>query len=158
MNRDADFEELEIYQLARTIRKKFYHLARQLPEEEKHLLKPQIFDAARSLTNNIAEARGRYYSRSQARAIRNSMGSLNGLIADANICLDESYLDEKHLSDLKAECYDLRKKLKEYTSSLRRTQLQDEAFEWNQVKKAKRPKNGGRDSFAFAPLRRLLLS
>lgn len=158
MDRDADFEELEIYQLARTIRKKFYHLARELPEEEKHLLKPQIFDAARSLTNHIAEARGRYYSRSQVRAIRDSMGSLNGLIDDANICLDESYVDVKHLIDLKAQCYDLRKKLKEYTSSLRRSQLQDEAFPWNQVREAKRAKNGGRDSFAFASLRRLLLS
>ena len=32
-NKEEDFEALEIYKLARSIRKKFYDLARQLPEE-----------------------------------------------------------------------------------------------------------------------------
>jgi four helix bundle protein len=97
-------------------------LARKLPEEEKYLLKPQILDAARSLTNNIAEGKGRYYFQSQVRFIRDSLGSLNELIDDANICLDESYFDEEYLLDLKNECYDLRKKLKAYISYLRRSQ------------------------------------
>jgi four helix bundle protein len=119
---DEDFEGLEIYKLARALRKKFYSLARKLPEEEKYLLKPQILDAARSLTNNIAEGKGRYYFQSQVRFIRDSLGSLNELIDDANICLDESYFDEEYLLDLKNECYDLRKKLKAYISYLRRSQ------------------------------------
>lgn len=123
MSKEEDFEELEIYKLARAIRKKFYALARELPDEEKYLLKPQIFDASRSLTNNIAEARGRYYFQSQVRFIRDSIGSLNELIDDANICLNESYYDEQYLVDLKYECYDLRKRLKRYISYLRRSQL-----------------------------------
>ena len=34
--RDSDFEGLEIYQHSRSLRKKFYALARGLPEEEKY--------------------------------------------------------------------------------------------------------------------------
>ena len=112
MNRFEDFEDLEIYKLARALRKRFYGLARSLPDEEKYLLKPQIFDAARSLTNNIAEGRGRFYYQSQVRFIRDSLGSLNELIDDLNICLDESYADQSILSEMKEECYALRKKVK----------------------------------------------
>ena len=134
--RESDFEELEIYKLARGLRKKFYRLARNLPDEEKYLLRQQIFDAARSLTNNIAEGRGRYYFQSQVRFIRDSVGSLNELIDDANICLDESYFDEAYLIELKTECYTLRKKLKSYISYLRRSQLD---------KKGRPDKQGARD-------------
>lgn len=36
-NKEEDFEALEIYKRARAITKKFYALARQLPEEEKYI-------------------------------------------------------------------------------------------------------------------------
>ena len=117
-----DFEDLEIYQRSRELRKRFYALARKLPEEEKFLLRPQIFDAARSLTNNIAEGRGRFYYQSQVRFMRDSIGSLNELIDDLNLCIDEHYFDENHLNKIKKECYELRAKLKAYVSYLRKSQ------------------------------------
>ncbi|MFC1581052.1 four helix bundle protein [Thermodesulfobacteriota bacterium] len=117
-----DFEDLEVYQRSRALRKRFYALARKLPEEEKFLLRPQIFDAARSLTNNIAEGRGRFYFQSQIRFMRDALGSLNELIDDLNICADEKYFEEDALNGLKKECYELRAKLKAYVSYLRRSQ------------------------------------
>ena len=123
MGNDEDFEDLDIYKLTRAIRKKFYALARELPEEERYLLKPQIFDASRSLTNNIAEGKGRYYFQAQVRFMRDSIGSLNELIDDANICLDESYYDEQYLIDLKSDCYELRKRMKKYIGYLRKSQV-----------------------------------
>lgn len=36
-NKEEDFEALEIYKRAGAITKKFYALARQLPEEEKYI-------------------------------------------------------------------------------------------------------------------------
>ncbi len=62
-------------------------------------MRPQIFDATRSLTNNIAEGRGRYYFQSQVRFIRDSIGSLNELIDDLNICYDEHYFEEEYLRE-----------------------------------------------------------
>ena len=118
----SDFEGLEIYQRSRSLRKKFYALARKLPEEEKFLLRPQIFDAARSLTNNIAEGRGRFYYQSQVRFMRDALGSLNELIDDLNICLDEKYFNKDALNGFKEECYELRAKLKSYVSYLRKSQ------------------------------------
>ena len=120
--RDSDFEGLEIYQRSRELRKRFYALARKLPEEEKFLLRPQVFDAARSLTNNIAEGRGRFYYQSQVRFMRDALGSLNELIDDLNICLDEKYFDGDYLNGFKEEGYELRAKLKAYVSYLRKSQ------------------------------------
>ena len=57
------------------------------------------------------------------RFIRDSIGSLNELIDDANICIDESYFDEQYINDLKKECYDLRKRSKRYIGYLRRSKL-----------------------------------
>lgn len=49
------FEDLEVYQVARELRKSMYRVAKRLPEEEKFGLTSQIRRAALSLTNNIAE-------------------------------------------------------------------------------------------------------
>jgi four helix bundle protein len=55
------FEDLEVYQLARDFGRAMYRVAEQLPEAEKFGLTSQIRRAAVSLTNNIAEAHGRYH-------------------------------------------------------------------------------------------------
>ena len=54
--------------------------------------------------------------------MRDSIGSLNELIDDVNICLDETYFEEQYLTEIKDESYELRKKLKSYVSYLRRSQ------------------------------------
>jgi four helix bundle protein len=54
--------------------------------------------------------------------MRDALGSLNELIDDLNICIDERYFGEDALNGLKEECYALRAKLKAYVSYLRRSQ------------------------------------
>jgi four helix bundle protein len=53
------FERLEVYQEARAFRIRIYRLSALLPKDE-FKLKIQMRDAARSLTNCIAEGHGRY--------------------------------------------------------------------------------------------------
>src|SRR6185437_16131859 len=88
------FEDLEVYQLAREFRKRMYVVNRRLPDFEKFELGSQIRRAAVSLTNNIAEGHGRYHYLEQIKFCLNSRGSLEELIDDLNVCLDESYLTE----------------------------------------------------------------
>jgi hypothetical protein len=61
------FEDLEVYQIARELRKKMYAVTRHLPSFEKFELASQIRRAAVSLTNNIAEGHGRLFGRGERR-------------------------------------------------------------------------------------------
>jgi four helix bundle protein len=88
-NRRSTFEDLEVYQVAREFRKAKYRVARRLPDIEKFALTNQIRRAAVSLTNNIAEAHGRYHYLDQIKFLWQSRGSLQELIDDLNVCMDE---------------------------------------------------------------------
>src|SRR6476620_9072518 len=86
------FEDLEVYQVAREFRKAMYGVNRRLPDFEKFELASQIRRAAVSLTNNIAEGHGRYHYPDQIRFLLQARGSLEELIDDLNVCLDENYI------------------------------------------------------------------
>src|SRR5437762_5119200 len=94
------FEDLEVYQVAREFRKAIYAVTHSLPEFEKYDLASQIRRAAVSLTNNIAEGHGRFHYPDQIRFILHSRGSLEELVDDLNVCLDENYLS---IDTLKAQ-------------------------------------------------------
>jgi len=85
-------EDMEVYQLAREFRKAMYGVSRRLPEIEKFGLAGQIRRAALSLTNNIAEGHGRYHFLDQLKFLLQARGSLEELIDDLNVCVDEKYL------------------------------------------------------------------
>ena len=95
------FEDLEVYQAAREFRKAMYAVARRLPDFEKFELATQIRRAAVSLTNNLAEAHGRYHYPDQLRFILYSRGSVEELIDDLNVCLDEQYVPTGQIEELK---------------------------------------------------------
>ena len=95
------FEDLEVYQVAREFRKAMYAVTRRLPELEKFGLAGQIRRAAVSLTNNIAEGHGRYHYPDQIKFLLQARGSLEELIDDLNVCLDESYIPAVEIEPLK---------------------------------------------------------
>jgi four helix bundle protein len=99
------FEDLEVYQVARELRKKMYGVTRQLPSFEKFELASQIRRAAVSLTNNIAEGHGRYHFADQVRFFLGSRGSLQELVDDLNICADENYLKNEEIAELRKEAW-----------------------------------------------------
>jgi len=97
------FEDLEVYQVAREFRKKMYAVTRRLPDFEKYDLGSQIRRAAVSLTNNMAEGHGRFHYPDQIRFFLHSRGSLEELVDDLNICLDEKYLSSDEVAKLKEQ-------------------------------------------------------
>ena len=90
-----------------------------MPDEEKYNLVSQIRRAAVSLTNCIAEGHGRYHYQENIQFLRQSRGSIEELIDDINVCLDEQYIKEKQLLELKSEGYNVIKKLNGYIKYLR---------------------------------------
>jgi four helix bundle protein len=113
-------EDFELYQIAREFRKKMYDLSKRLPEEEKYVLVPQMRRAAISVSNNIAEGHGRWHFQETMQFCRVSRGSVEELIDDLNVCLDEKYIDEPEIFSLKDEAYRLIERINGYISYLKK--------------------------------------
>src|SRR6266404_831340 len=97
------FEDLEVYKIAREFRKAMYGVTRRLPDFEKYDLASQIRRASVSLTNNMTEGHGRFHYPDQIRFFLHSRGSLQELVDDLNICLDEKYLSSDEVAKLKEQ-------------------------------------------------------
>ena len=113
------FEDLNVYQTAREFRKAIYAAARQLPELEKYGLASQMRRAAVSLTNNIAEGHGRFHYPDQIRFMLQSRGSLEELVDDLNVCLDEGYVSTQGIAELKQHAQSVLALLNGYLRYLR---------------------------------------
>jgi hypothetical protein len=72
--------------------------------------------AATSVTNNIAEGNGRYYYQENLHFCRRSRGSVNEILDDLNICLDESYDNEEYLLSIRQDALEVRRELNQYMS------------------------------------------
>jgi four helix bundle protein len=92
-------------------------------------------DAARSLTNCIAEGHGRYTYKDRIHFLRQSRGSLQELIDDISICTDEGFAKTEHLETLRVDVAMLLHTLNSYAKYLKeleRKQRQKPVNEQNQ--------------------------
>ena len=113
------FEDLEVYKAAREFRKKIFSLIKKLPAHEKYNLESQMRRASTSVTNNIAEGHGRYHYQENIQFLRIARGSLEEILDDLNICLDEQYFPETEIRPLKLEGFELLRMLNGYIAYLR---------------------------------------
>ncbi len=113
------FEDLEVYKAAREFRKAMYAVSRRLPNFEKFELASQIRRASVSLTNNIAEGHGRFRYLDQIKFMLQARGSLQELLDDLNVVLDERYRPPTEVAPLKNEGWKAMKLLNGYLRWLR---------------------------------------
>jgi four helix bundle protein len=113
-------DDFELYQAARGFRRQVYRLLEQLPFEERYALNPQLRRAAVSVTNNIAEGHGRWHWQENIRFCRISRGSLDEVIDDLNVCLDQGYCDPDLVMELKESAYRLIARINGYIKYLQR--------------------------------------
>lgn len=119
-------DDFELYQAAREFRKRIYLLAKQLPPQEKFCLNPQMRRAAVSITNNIAEGHGRWHYQENLRFLRIARGSIDEVLDDLNVCLDESYAEPQLIAELKSDAYGLIGRINGYMAYLRRCKQSEE--------------------------------
>jgi len=119
------FEDLEVYKKARELRRRIYEIIKKLPQKERFNLIDQMRRAALSLTNNIAEGHGRYHYQENIQYLRQTRGSLEELMDDLNTCLDEEYIDQAVIGELKKLGNDVRMLLNGYIRYLRKRKVED---------------------------------
>jgi four helix bundle protein len=100
--RVKDFTDLDVWKVAREMRREIYRLASSLPEFEKFGLASQLRRAATSVMANLAEGFGRYGYQENIHFCRQARGSIYELRDHLTTCLDAQYLDEREAGRLDA--------------------------------------------------------
>jgi len=113
-------DDFELYKLAREFRKKVYKLIKRLPSEERYCLDPQMRRAIVSVTNDIVEGHGRWHYLENIQFCRISKGSVEEILDDINVCLDEGYGEKECNENLKKDSYFLIEKINGYIAYLRK--------------------------------------
>lgn len=117
-----DFEQLQVYKLAREFRNTLYELTRSLPADEKFNLISQIRRAALSITNNIAEGHGTYTFRHNVAYLHRARGSVYEIRDDLNVCLDLGYVQADRIGKMKETAIRLTMLIDGYVRYLRSRQ------------------------------------
>ena len=73
-----------------------------------------------SITNNLAEGHGRWHYQEAIQFCRVSRGSVEEILDDVNVCLDEGHGHTAYNRELKRDGYDLISKMNSYSAYLRK--------------------------------------
>jgi four helix bundle protein len=102
MNNFKSFEESECWKEARNLRLFIKNnIITKIPSSEKFVLIDQIKRSSRSVCNNISEGYGRYHFQENIQFCRIARGSLFETLDHAIIALDEGYILEEDLKELR---------------------------------------------------------
>ena len=100
--RVKDFTDLDVWKVAREMRRQIYMLAKTLPDYEKFGLASQLRRAAVSVTANLAEGYGRFGYQENAQFCRQARGSVYELRDHIITCMDECFISKDEGSKLDA--------------------------------------------------------
>ena len=118
LNNIATFEDLEVWQMARQVRKELYQILKSLPDEERYNLASQMRRAAVSLTANIAEGYGRFHFKENIQCCRIARGSAYELIDHLIACQDQLYLSDQQIIGLREALFSVIRLLNGYIRSI----------------------------------------
>ena len=113
------FEDIKAWQLAKEFRKKIYGITKKFPKHEQFVLTPQIRRAAISITSNISEGFGRYSFQENIQFCRTARGSVNEVLDQLYIALDENYIGKEEFEELCKEGRDVEKAINGYIEFLK---------------------------------------
>ncbi|MCH7524718.1 MAG: four helix bundle protein [Bacteroidetes bacterium] len=102
MSNFKSFEELGCWKESRKLRNFVKDaIISKLPNSERYELTSQIKRYARSVGNNIAEGYGRFHFQENIQFCRIARGSLDETLDHGIIALDEGYISEENLKELR---------------------------------------------------------
>jgi len=121
----STFEDLEVWQAARALRREFAELVKRLSSDERYRLVDQILRASRSVTANIAEGYGRFHYQENIQFCRQARGSLFELVDHLTVLLDEAVFSREEFEALRVEIFRVVRMLNGYVKYLQRRKRED---------------------------------
>ena len=112
------FQDLEVWKIGRSLRRKLYEITKTLPIHERYNLAGQIRAAAISLTSNIAEGFGRFHYKENVQFCRIARGSACEARDHLLTCLDERYISSGQYQELDQELTTFLRTLNAYIKSI----------------------------------------
>lgn len=92
------YRRLEVYQNAKALSHEICKLIKAFPIDERFALCDQLRRAVMSVPINIAEGFGRASAKEKAHFIQIALGSLNEVMCELELALDEEYITLNQLS------------------------------------------------------------
>ena len=99
--KEYSFEKLEVFKEARILANKIYKITNKFPAEEKYGIVSQMRRASISIISNIAEGSSRSSYKDKARFSEIAFGSLMELLSQSLIGLDQKYLTNTDLLEIR---------------------------------------------------------
>lgn len=94
------FENLEIWQDARTLVNQVYKITKTFPSEEKFGLTDQLRRASVSIALNIAEGTNRRTDKDRRHFFQMAITSVDEVVTGLYIALDQGYLRKSHFDEI----------------------------------------------------------
>lgn len=123
------FEELEIYQLARTQSLRIWEIIISTPLERDYKLRDQINSSSGSVTDNIAEGFGRGGNKEFIQFLGFSRGSNNETMAQLQRAHDRQHISETTFKFLYNESENLNKQLSKFMNYLKSSEKRGSKFD-----------------------------
>jgi four helix bundle protein len=113
------FEDIKGWQLNREFRKGIFDTVKNFPKHENFVLVPQIRRATISISSNIAEGFGRYSYQENIQFCRIARGSINEVLDQLYIAIDEKYITEEKFKKLYGQGREVEQAVNGYISFLK---------------------------------------
>jgi four helix bundle protein len=120
--RIRDFTELEVWQVARKLRKTVFEITKTFPREEKYVLVSQMRRAAVSVTANIAEGYGRFFCQENIQFCRHSRASVCELRDHLSSAVDANCISHEKCRELNTDAMSVIRLLNGYIRSTQQLQ------------------------------------
>ena len=124
----AKFEDLEIWQLARSLAQKIYSLTFIEPVKSDYRLKDQLRGSAGSAMDNIAEGFERSSRLEFINSLSISKGEIGELKSQLYRCADNNYITQELFTELYGEADLLTKKVTAFINYLNSSNIKGQKF------------------------------
>ncbi len=123
-----NFEELEIWQIAREINKAVLNIINSTKLKSDFMLKDQMSRASSSIMNNIAEGFGRGGTKEFIYFLSIARGSVNELISQVLQCIDNSYIESEYGTIIQNKLYSLNNQIAGFIKYLNQSKIKGSKF------------------------------
>lgn len=108
---DFYYRKLDVYKNAKLLSHAVCKLIKTYPVDERFALCDQLRRAVMSVPINIAEGFGRFSAKEKAHFIQIAFGSLNEVMCELELSLDENYITQEQLSSMEIFILSIKKQL-----------------------------------------------